>query len=313
MCCPDCKDGLYYPLVGPPENCQTCYIPELGQKPQAEDRMHRKTLAELSDMEKGTSHIHGYSYAIPDEAQLRQTIENKQAGFDAMLQRNKHFVGLIDLNEFEINKNGVPPTETQQLKEQHHLWGRNLNIQGTTIERTKPTEPSYIKEVLISEIRENPTISRSIDKDNLQYRELVQDIGARGILQPLLVCEKIGKNYYELCDGLMRFSAAKDNDMKLIPVHIISSDKAAQLYLLVNFKPSDTRIPTKPIAYANQLKRILRMNPDLSVVDLAEKISKSPEFILRYLDLLDLNPEIQQLVNEGTVAIQTILTGDFAL
>lgn len=24
MSCPDCKDGFYYPLVGPPEPCQTC-------------------------------------------------------------------------------------------------------------------------------------------------------------------------------------------------------------------------------------------------------------------------------------------------
>jgi len=24
MSCPDCKDGFYYPFVGPPEPCQTC-------------------------------------------------------------------------------------------------------------------------------------------------------------------------------------------------------------------------------------------------------------------------------------------------
>lgn len=28
MKCPDCKDGFYYPFVGPPEPCQTCAIPD---------------------------------------------------------------------------------------------------------------------------------------------------------------------------------------------------------------------------------------------------------------------------------------------
>lgn len=69
-------------------------------------------------------------------------------------------------------------------------------------------------------------------------------------------------------------------------------------------------IHTKPVEYANQLKRMLRMNPNMSVFDLAKKISKSPEWILRYLDLLDLRTEIQQLVNEGTVAIRDVLTGE---
>lgn len=26
MKCPDCKDGFYYPFVGPPEPCQTCAV-----------------------------------------------------------------------------------------------------------------------------------------------------------------------------------------------------------------------------------------------------------------------------------------------
>jgi len=28
MSCPDCKDGFYYPLVGPPEPCQACATPD---------------------------------------------------------------------------------------------------------------------------------------------------------------------------------------------------------------------------------------------------------------------------------------------
>lgn len=29
MKCPDCKDGFYYPLIGPPEPCSTCATPDI--------------------------------------------------------------------------------------------------------------------------------------------------------------------------------------------------------------------------------------------------------------------------------------------
>ena len=67
----------------------------------------------------------------------------------------------------------------------------------------------------------------------------------------------------------------------------------------------------KPLEYANQFKRLMRIS-GLTVTCVAEKISQPPQFVQDYLDLLKLNPEIQQLVNDGVLSIHTILTGDFA-
>lgn len=55
MKCPDCKDGFYYPLVGPPEPCQTCQKsikthPLVSFSAVSVDPIHRNTL--LTSMKK---------------------------------------------------------------------------------------------------------------------------------------------------------------------------------------------------------------------------------------------------------------------
>lgn len=118
MCCPDCKDGFYYPLIGPPENCQTCNL----EKPQAEDRMHRAKLseAEFADMEAGCAkitadggYITGISFCPPDIAKV---VENRRMALQVML----------DHHEEDVLK---------------AIEQRNLNIQGTTTDRMESTPP----------------------------------------------------------------------------------------------------------------------------------------------------------------------------
>lgn len=40
MSCPDCKDGFYYPLMGPREPCQTCSTATVTIKVDPIDKMH---------------------------------------------------------------------------------------------------------------------------------------------------------------------------------------------------------------------------------------------------------------------------------
>lgn len=166
-----------------------------------------------------------------------------------------------------------------------------------------------VKEVPLSEIRENPVALRSVDKDNEQYQSLVHDIGRRGLLKPVLVREKVdetdGENYYELCDGLQRFSAAKDNGMDTIPVRIMSLSDAEveETQIVANL----CKVDTKPVEYSNQLRRMLQRNPIMTEAGLAEMISQSVAFVRQRLNLQKLDPEIQKLVDSGDIVLSNAI------
>lgn len=171
------------------------------------------------------------------------------------------------------------------------------------------TQPVSVKDVSISEIKENPVALRSVDKDNEQYQSLVHDIGRRGILKPVLVREKTdetsGEQYYELCDGLQRFSAAKDNGLDSIPVRIMDLDDAEveETQIVANL----CKVDTKPVEYSNQLKRMLQRNPTMTEAGLAEMISQSVAFVRQRLNLQKLDPEIQKLVDDGSIVLSNAI------
>ena len=171
------------------------------------------------------------------------------------------------------------------------------------------TQTASFTEVPISEIKENPVALRSVDKDNEQYQSLVHDVGRRGLLKPVIVREKVdetdGEVYYELCDGLQRFSAAKDNGLVTIPVHVMSLNDAEveETQIVANL----CKVDTKPVEYSNQLKRMLQRNPTMTEAGLAEMISQSIAFVRQRLNLQKLDPEIQKLVDSGDIVLSNAI------
>ncbi len=172
---------------------------------------------------------------------------------------------------------------------------------------------SEVKEILLSEIRENPVALRAVNRESEVYVGLRDSISAVGLLNPVNVRERTemvpgaeGEDstevtYYELLDGLHRFSAARDIGIKTIPIHIVSLNDAQALeaQIMANVH----KIETRPIEYTKQLFRILGANPLLTLVELAAKVAKSPSWINQRLSLLKLDPAIQKLVDEGEINV----------
>lgn len=164
---------------------------------------------------------------------------------------------------------------------------------------------STFQDVLISEIKENPVALRSVDKDSEQYQNLVHDIGRRGVLKPIIARQSTddttGETYYELCDGLQRYSAAKDNGLERIPVRVmdLSDAEVEETQIVANL----CKVDTKPVEYSNQLKRMLQRNSTMTISELAEMISQSTAFVSQRLNLLKLHPEVQKLVDDGDIVL----------
>jgi ParB/RepB/Spo0J family partition protein len=167
------------------------------------------------------------------------------------------------------------------------------------------SKPSVQKTVAISDIRTNPVALRELQKDSEAYHNLVADIGRRGILLPITVMEKTDEAtnevFYQIIDGLHRFSGACDNNLEAIPgvVLDISENDVVETQIAANL----VKVDTKPVEYTKALQRMFSVNPTLTVPELAERISQSTAFIMQRLSLLKLDPTIQKLVDQGEIKL----------
>jgi hypothetical protein len=62
-------------------------------------------------------------------------------------------------------------------------------------------------------------------------------------------------------------------------------------------------INTDPIKYSEQLRSVLNANPGMTIVDLANRLVKSPMWVAERLKLLDLPDEVKKLVSEKKICL----------
>ena len=163
-----------------------------------------------------------------------------------------------------------------------------------------------LKSIKISDIRENPVALRTVNRESEEYLGLVDSIRVRGFLGAITVRTKndseTGQSYYELVDGLHRFSASKDAGLEMINADVVSldDDQTLEAQIMTNIH----KIETRPIEYSKQLTRILVRNPLMTEAELAAKLGKSTQWISERLGLTKIaNENISLLVNEGKIKL----------
>lgn len=159
----------------------------------------------------------------------------------------------------------------------------------------------------IKDIRENPVALRAVNKESEGYLGLVDSIRQVGMLNPISVRKQThdvdGKvvTYFELIDGLHRFSAALDAGLKKVPANILDLNKTETIeaQIMANVH----KIETRPVEYTKALQRIFVSNATLTLNDMAVKLAKSASWLSQRLNLLRLAPPIQKLVDEGQITV----------
>lgn len=170
---------------------------------------------------------------------------------------------------------------------------------------------SQSKTVKISEIRENPVALRSVNKQTEAYTGLVDSIAQMGILNPISVRERVItdqdtgteiERYYELIDGLHRFSAAIDAGLDEMTVNILDLQDAD--VLVAQIVANVHKVETRPVEYSKQLRRILASDPMMTRADLARNLGKSPQWLDQRLGLVKIEDEnIARLIDEGKITL----------
>jgi ParB family transcriptional regulator, chromosome partitioning protein len=138
----------------------------------------------------------------------------------------------------------------------------------------------------------NPLQPRRIFQGE-RLAELAQSIRSNGIIQPL-VLRKSGERF-QLVAGERRFRAAKLAGLTTVPavVQDIPDDRLLEITLIENIQREDLN----PIETATAFERLgheLHLNPEA----IAQRTGKDRTTITNFLRLLQLPPDLQQLVAE---------------
>lgn len=161
-----------------------------------------------------------------------------------------------------------------------------------------------LRNISMSDIRENPVALRGVDKDNDKYKSVRDSIAVHGVLQPINVREKTdpeGKPYFEVVDGLQRYSCSKDLGLTTIGVSVISQTDAEVLetQIITNL----CRVDTKPVEFTKQLQRMMVMNPTMTLTEVGERVCQSPAWVSGRLGLLKLDAKIQEAVDSNDINV----------
>jgi ParB/RepB/Spo0J family partition protein len=165
---------------------------------------------------------------------------------------------------------------------------------------------STLKQVPLSSIRENEVALRAVSIKSEKYLNIEASMKETGQLLSILSREKTdpdtGEVYYELVDGLHRYTAAKMLGIPTMDLTIMDLDDQAMLeaQVIANIH----RVDTKPAEYGRQLRRILQVNTMMTLSELGQKLGVSTEWIKKRLAMNNIeNDRIRGLVDEGEITL----------
>jgi len=143
-----------------------------------------------------------------------------------------------------------------------------------------------------------------------EINEIKESIRAKGVIEPLIV-RPTNDGKYEIIIGQLRYLASKELGIKELPciVKNLSDTEALEYSLIENLQRKDV----DPIDVAQGLRKLYEkaceVTSQLSLRKFAEeyqqKIGISWRQILSYLSLLGLTPELQEMVSEGKLTIES--------
>lgn len=146
----------------------------------------------------------------------------------------------------------------------------------------------------IYKIEPNPGQPRQ-DFDSEELEALSESISLHGLIQPLTV-RLTSSGYYQIIAGERRWRASRMAGLSEVPVVILEADdqKAMELALIENLQRQDLNPVEEALGY-----RSLMDDFGMTQEDTARQVGKSRPAIANALRLLNLDPDILDMVRSG--------------
>ena len=167
---------------------------------------------------------------------------------------------------------------------------------GAVVETTTETERD-VKKIKITQIEPNKTQPRTVF-DEEKIAELAESIREYGLIQPIVV--KLNKNgFYTIIAGERRWRASRMAGLKEVPAVIkeVSEQTEKEITLIENIQ----RENLNSLEEAAGIKELIDVY-GLTQDEAAKKIGRSRSAVANILRLLNLPPEIQEMVKNEEIS-----------
>ncbi|MBL9069912.1 MAG: ParB/RepB/Spo0J family partition protein [Sphingopyxis sp.] len=165
--------------------------------------------------------------------------------------------------------------------------------------KTAPATGDSVQHVSVGSIRPLPNQPRR-HFDDAAIAELADSIGARGLLQPIIIRRAPDGQGYQLVAGERRWRAAQRAGLHQIPALVRELDDAAtyEIALVENIQRQDLNAIEEATAYR-------RLIDDFghSQEELAKLVGKSRSHVANLMRLLDLPQAVQAMVGDGSLSM----------
>lgn len=195
-------------------------------------------------------------------------------------------------HQVENNKVREAEAEYKTSKGSSTTGGKTVTASAVS---AKPEEQKEIT-IKLSKIEPNSEQPRK-DFNEEQLQELADSIKKYGVLQPLLVQKK--DSNYVIVAGERRWRAAKLAGLKEVPVVIreYSPQQAMEIALIENVQREDLNPIEEALAYQRLMQEF-----QLKQEEIAERVSKNRTTITNSMRLLNLTPEVRQMLIENRIS-----------
>jgi len=166
-------------------------------------------------------------------------------------------------------------------------------IPAATIEKTVASN-----RILLTDIQVNPKNPRK-DFDATALQELAKSIQIHDLIQPITVAQ-LANGKYQLIAGERRFRAAKLAGINDLPAYIRhGNDKELlELALLENLQRVDLNEIEIALSYQRMMHEL-----NYTQENVAERMGKDRSTVSNYIRLLELPPNIQAALRNGSLSI----------
>ena len=174
-------------------------------------------------------------------------------------------------------------------------------VQMTTAEAAQAVEPTgaSVTRIAVDKIVPNRFQPRRVF-DEAKLQELAESIKEHGLTQPIVVVYDAGLDKYEIVVGERRFRATQLAGLTeidaIVHKHLGDTEMCA-LALIENIQREDLNPIETALGYRNLMSKFY-----ITQTDLASYCGKSKAAISNALRLLDLEPEIQQALQDGLIS-----------
>lgn len=150
----------------------------------------------------------------------------------------------------------------------------------------------------VDKLEPNPQQPR-LDFKREELESLADSIRQKGVIQPLIVRRKPGRDAYEIVAGERRWRAAQLAQLHEVPVVVrdLTDTEVLEVAIIENIQRADLNAIEEALGFRQLMTRFGHTQEKL-----AEALSKSRSHVANLLRLLTLPAEVQDMLREGALS-----------